>query len=328
MRPVILVTGGAGFIGSHTCKALNAKGYLPVVYDDLSNGHEWAVKWGPFERGALGDAKRLTEVIARHRPIAVMHFAAFIEAGESVRSPLPFYTNNVSCALNLLSVMKQAGIQNLVFSSTAAVYGTPDYTPINETHPTLPINPYGRSKLMIEQILADASAADGLRHAVLRYFNAAGADPDGELGEAHDPETHLIPLVIQTAQGLRKEVAIFGTDYDTPDGTCVRDYVHVSDLADAHVLALTYLLNNKTNLNLNLGNGAGFSVQDVITAAREVTGRPIPTRLADRRPGDSSILISDSHLARTMLKWSPSYSDVHIQIEHAWKWIVQRAGKS
>lgn len=320
MCPTILVTGGAGFVGSHACKALHAAGFQPVAYDDLSNGHEWAVRWGPLERGALTDEARLSAVLAHYRPAAVIHFAAFIEAGQSVRDPLRFYANNVGATLSLLRCIQAVGIIPLVFSSTAAVYGDPQYTPIDEHHPKEPVNPYGRTKLVVEGMLADAAAAHGLRYTALRYFNAAGADPDGEIGEAHDPETHLIPLVLQAAAGTRADIAVFGTDYDTRDGTCIRDYVHVADLAQAHVLALRRLLDGGGPLAANLGNGAGFSVKEVIAAAEHVTGRTIPVRLAERRPGDPPVLVSDSRTARQVLGWHPLYGDLETQISHAWAW--------
>src|SRR3954453_19995771 len=292
--PTVLVTGGAGFVGSHTCKALARAGFRPVVYDDLSNGVREAVRWGPLEVGALEDEARLADVIARHKPVAVLHFAAFIEAGESVREPERFYQNNVAGTLALLRATRGAGIDKLVFSSTAAVYGNPEVTPIPESHPLRPVNPYGRSKLMVEQILADVAAARGLRYAALRYFNAAGADPDGELGENHQPETHLIPLVLQAAYGQRPDITVFGTDYDTPDGTCVRDYVHVADLAEAHALALRRLLGGGESLVANLGTGRGFPVREMIDTVGRVPGRPIPVKPAGRRPGDPAVLVADA----------------------------------
>lgn len=315
--PSVLVTGGAGFVGSHTCKALAAAGYRPVVYDDLSNGVEDAVRWGPLEVGSLHDEAHLASVVARHEPRAVLHFAAFIEAGESVREPDRFYRNNVAGTLALLRVMRNAGIGQIVFSSTAAVYGNPERTPIPEDHPLRPVNPYGRSKLMIEEMLADIAAAQGLRYAALRYFNAAGADQRGELGENHRPETHLIPLVLQAAYGERPDIAVFGTDYDTPDGTCVRDYVHVADLAEAHTLALRRLIDGGGSLAANLGTGRGFSVREVIDAVRRVTGRPIPVRLADRRPGDPAVLVADATRARQELGWVPAFPYLETLIRHA-----------
>ena len=326
--PAVLVTGGAGFVGSHACKALARAGYRPVVYDNLSNGVAEAVKWGPLEIGDLHDAARLAAVVDRHKPLGVLHFAAFIEAGESVGAPARFYRNNVAGTLALLGVMRAAAIDKIVFSSTAAVYGEPEVTPIPETHPLRPVNPYGRGKLMVEEILRDVSAADGLGYCALRYFNAAGADPDGELGENHDPETHLIPLVLQAAYGLRPEIAIYGTDYDTPDGTCIRDYVHVSDLAAAHVLALRRLLDGGENLVANLGTGRGYSVREVIDTVEEVTGRAIPVREAGRRPGDPAVLVAEAGQARRSLGWQPSYETLFEQVTHAAVAVGPRGGQS
>lgn len=310
MRDTILVTGGAGFVGSHACKALARAGYQPIVYDNLSNGVRKAVKWGPLEIGDLEDQARLTQVVVCHKPVGVLHFAAFIEAGESVREPERFYQNNVAGTLALLRVMRTAAIDNIVFSSTAAVYGEPKVSPIPETHALRPLNPYGRSKLMVEEVLRDVSAAQGLRYCALRYFNAAGADPDGELSENHDPETHLIPLVLQAAYGLRPDIAIFGTDYDTPDGTCIRDYVHVSDLAEAHVLALRRLLEGGDNLAANLGTGQGVSVQQLIDEVERTVNRKIRRRFAPRRPGDPAILVASTSKAQEELNWCPQYKSV------------------
>ncbi|OYQ37137.1 UDP-glucose 4-epimerase GalE [Niveispirillum lacus] len=323
-RPTILVTGGAGFIGSHACKALARAGYQPVVYDDLSNGLVEAVRWGPLVVGGLADPARLAALFDQYRPVAVLHFAAFIEAGLSVREPARFYQNNVAGTLSLLQAMAQAGCDRIVFSSTAAVYGDPLQTPIREDHVLQPVNPYGRSKLMVENILADQAAAKGLRVAVLRYFNASGADPEGELGENHQPETHLIPLVLQAALGHRPEIAIFGSDYDTPDGTCIRDYVHVADLADAHVLALRRLLADGDNLTANLGTGTGFSVAQVVAAVEQVTGLPVPVRRSDRRPGDPAILVADKGRAWTDLGWQPRFPDITDHIRHAAAWMRHR----
>lgn len=320
--PVVLVTGGAGFVGSHVCKVLHRAGFRSVIYDDLSNGIEGAVRWGPLEIGELEDEARLGEVIARHRPVAVMHFAAFIEAGRSVSVPEAYYRNNVAGTLSLLRAMDQANLDTLVFSSTAAVYGEPEAVPIPETHPMRPVNPYGRSKLMIEEIVRDVAAAGGLRFCALRYFNAAGADPAGDLGENHDPETHLIPLVLQAAAGRRPDITIFGTDYDTPDGTCIRDYVHVSDLADAHVLALRRLLGGGDTLIANLGTGRGHSVREVVDMAARVTGRPIPVRAGARRPGDPAVLTADASLARRALRWHLRFPDLRDMVAHANAWLT------
>lgn len=317
MTQTILVTGGAGFIGSHTCKALSLDGFTPVVYDNLSNGHADSVKWGPLEVGDLADGARLRVVIETHQPAAVLHFAGFMEAGQSVHDPAAFYRNNVCGSLSLLKIMEETGLRRIVFSSTAAVYGEPLQTPIPEHHPLAPVNPYGHSKLMVEQILGDVAAAQGLRYCCLRYFNAAGADPDGELAERHDPETHLIPLAIQTALGRRSNIQIFGTDYDTPDGSCLRDYVHVSDLAGAHVSALRRLLEGGDSLTVNLGLGRGYSVREVISRASLVLNAPIETVLAPRRPGDPAALIADSTAARRALNWTPRYTELDDFIRHA-----------
>ena len=321
MAPSVLVTGGAGYIGSHVCKALARAGLLPVAYDNLSSGHRWAVRWGPLELGDLADGARLDQVIERHRPQAVLHFAAFIAAGESVADPGKYYQNNIFGLLPLLSAMRRGGIDRLVFSSTAAVYGTPQKVPIDEKHPQEPINPYGVTKQVAERLLQDYSVAHGIRAVALRYFNAAGADPDGELGEAHEPETHLIPLVLETAAGLRPEIRVFGDSYPTADGTCIRDYIHVSDLADAHVLALEWLSQAPGVHAFNLGNGAGFSVAEVIAAARRVTGHSIPVRIEDRRPGDPPVLVADAARARSVLGWQPRLGDLDVQIAHAWQWM-------
>lgn len=315
--PTVLVAGGAGFVGSHTCKALARAGFQPVVYDNLSNGVCDAVKWGPLEVGSLEDEARLINVVTRHNPISVLHFAAFIEAGESVREPERFYQNNVAGTLTLLRATRKAGINNIVFSSTAAVYGEPKIVPIPESHPLRPVNPYGRSKLMVEQILGDMAAAQGLSFVVLRYFNAAGADPDGELRENHCPETHLIPLVLQAAYGIRAEIAVFGTDYDTPNGTCIRHYVHVADLASAHVCAVQRLLSGGSNLVANLGTGKGFFVREVIRAVEAVTGRRVPVCLTDRRAGDPAVLVANAQLAAQELRWTPAYPDLADQVRHA-----------
>jgi len=319
----ILVTGGAGFIGSHTCKALAGRGHTPVAYDNLSRGHEWAVKWGPLERGDIADGARLREVLDRYRPAAVMHFAAFAYVGESVADPLLYYRNNVGGSQALLAAVLAYGGLPVVFSSTCATYGLPQRLPLSEDHPQAPINPYGFTKLTVERMLADLDAAAGLRSVALRYFNAAGADPDTEIGEAHAPETHLIPLVLAAARS-GGAVDVYGTDYDTPDGTCVRDYVHVADLADAHVRALDYLLAGGRSVALNLANARGHSVREVIAAAEAVTGRPVRTRVAGRRPGDPPVLIGDASRARELLGWSPARSDLRVQLTDAWRWMVAR----
>lgn len=318
---VVLVTGGAGYIGSHACKCLAAAGHTPVAYDNLVTGHDWAVKWGPLEVGELADAERLHEVMQRWSPDAVMHFAAFALVGESVSNPGKYYRNNVAATLTLLDTMLGNNIRRLVFSSTCATYGAPDYSPIDELHPQVPINPYGASKLMVERLLADFSAAHGMSSVSLRYFNAAGADHDGEIGEDHDPETHLIPLVLAVAQGLAPSIVVHGRDYDTGDGTCVRDYVHVSDLANAHLLALDALLGGRTGATAyNLGNGSGFSVTQVIAAAERVTGVRIPTEYGVRRAGDPASLVGDAAKIRTELGWNPLHAELDAIVGSAWRW--------
>ncbi|MBP7338873.1 UDP-glucose 4-epimerase GalE [Niveispirillum sp.] len=321
----VIVTGGAGFIGSHTCKALSRAGFLPVAVDNLSNGRADAVRWGPLETGSLEDAGFLNSVFDRYKPVAVLHFAALIEAGESVKFPGRFYRNNVAGTLALTEAMARAGVDVLILSSTAAVYGDSGGAPIRESNPLSPVNPYGQSKLMAETILGDLAAANGLHFTALRYFNASGADPDGELGENHDPETHLIPLVLRAAFGLRPDIRIFGTDYPTPDGTCIRDYVHVCDLAAAHVLALSRLLDGGGNMALNLGNGQGFSVRDIIRTAMMVTGRPIRVVEQGRRPGDPAILVADASAARDHLGWTPSFPHIRDHIRHAAAWMGRQA---
>ncbi len=321
MAPTVLVTGGAGYIGSHTCKALAAAGFLPVTFDDLSGGYEWAVQWGPLVRGDLLDRAAVERAVAEHRPVAALHFAARIEVGESVVDPGRFYRNNVLGSLNLLEALVAADVGAVVFSSTAAVYGNSvAAAPIAESHPLDPINPYGWSKRCVEQVLSDFEVAHGLRSVVLRYFNAAGADPDGEIGESHDPETHVIPILLQVASGDRDRFTIFGADYPTPDGTCIRDYVHVADLADAHVLAVERLLAGSASATFNLGNGGGNSVREVIDAARRVTGAPIVATESPRRPGDPPMLVASASRARSELGWQPRYADLDTIIGDAWRW--------
>jgi UDP-arabinose 4-epimerase len=337
---VVLVTGGAGYIGSHTCKALAQAGYTPVTYDNLVYGHEWAVKWGPLEVGDISDRARLDEVIKQYKPSAVMHFAAYAYVGESVENPLKYYRNNMAGTLTLLETMRDNEIDKIVFSSTCATYGNPEDVPINEGHPQNPINPYGASKLMVEQMLKDAGEAYGLRSIALRYFNAAGADPDGEIGEDHDPETHLIPLVLRAAErGTRnagrenQKMTIFGDDYDNPDGTCIRDYIHVTDLAQAHVLALKALEGfrvPRTSSHVpvfqayNLGNGQGFSVKEVIEAAEKVTGKEIPVQIGARRQGDPPTLIGDAEKIMSELGWQPEHAQLEDVISTAWQWHQRR----
>src|SRR3546814_104963 len=296
------------------------------LYDNLVHGHRWAVRWGPLEEGELADGERLDAVIQAHRPTAVLHFAAYTAAGESVAEPGKYYANNVYGLLSLLGAMRRARLDRLVFSSTAAVYGTPRHVPIDEQHPQAPINPYGASKMMAERLLADFAAAHGIRSVALRYFNAAGADPAGEIGEAHDPETHLIPIVLEAAAGIRREVAVFGDGYDTRDGTCVRDYVHVADLADAHVLALRWLAGQGGAHAFNLGNGQGFTVREVIEAARRVTGRHIAMRVEGARAGDPATLVADSARACAVLGWRPRRQALDTQLTDAWRWLAGRRG--
>lgn len=315
----ILVTGGAGYIGSHTALALARRGLVPVTYDNLVYGHPWAVRSGPFEEGDLGDAARLAEVIRRHRISAVMHFAAFAYVGESVKNPRKYFDNNVTKSLVLLDAMVDAGVRFIVFSSSCATYGTPEKVPITEDTPQSPVNPYGETKLIVEKALRWYGSAYGLKWAALRYFNAAGAEPENGLGELHQPETHLIPLVLDAAQGLRT-VEIFGDDYPTPDGTCIRDYIHVSDLADAHILALDALTGGRESMALNLGTGTGCSVREVVKMAERVTGRAVPFTVAPRRAGDPPVLVADPSLSAKVLGWKPQHSSLENIVGSAWRW--------
>jgi UDP-arabinose 4-epimerase len=320
----VLVTGGAGYIGSHAVKLLVQRGYRTVVYDNLIYGHREALLGGDFVEGDLHDTARLVQVLKEHQITDVMHFAAFAYVGESVQDPLKYYANNVAGTLSLLQAMRTAGVQHLIFSSTCAVYGIPQHPILTEEHPLCPINPYGESKLFVERMLQASATAYGLRWISLRYFNAAGADPEGELGESHDPETHLIPLVLSVASGRRADVAIFGTDYDTADGTCIRDYIHVNDLADAHILALQALDTDKAQTAYNLGNGTGYSVRQVIETVAHVTGHSITTRVAPRRPGDPPRLVAAADKIRSALGWQPRYADLPTIITTAWSWECQR----
>lgn len=313
----VIVTGGAGFIGSHTCKALARNGYLPVAVDNLRTGHADAVKWGPLERADIRNTDALASVIERYGAKAVMHFAACAYVGESVREPEMYYDNNVAGTLSLLKAMRRCGASKLVFSSSCATYGIPETLPIVETSAQVPINPYGRTKLVCEQMIMDHVAAHGGHYAFLRYFNACGADPDGELNERHDPETHLIPLALMATSGARPELQVFGTDYDTPDGTCVRDYIHVSDLAEAHVLALRRLDHGGTNVALNLGTGRGHSILEIGAAIERISGRRMPWSAAERRPGDPPVLVADPAEARRMLAFEPKLSDIETILRHA-----------
>ncbi|MBY3121128.1 UDP-glucose 4-epimerase GalE [Rhizobium leguminosarum] len=315
----VLVVGGAGYIGSHTCLDLANKGYRPVVFDNFSNGHREFVRWGPAEEGDIRDRARLDEVLAKHKPAAILHFAALIEVGESVKDPVSFYENNVIGTLTLLSAAQAAGINAFVFSSTCATYGLPQSVPLDETHRQVPINPYGRTKYIVEQALADYDQYRSLRSVVLRYFNAAGADFEGRIGEWHQPETHAIPLAIDAALGRRQGFKVFGSDYETRDGTCVRDYIHVLDLADAHVRAVEYLLKGGDSVALNLGTGTGTTVKELLGAIEEVSNRPFPVEYIGRREGDSHTLVANNDKARDVLGWVPQY-DLSQIIRSAWDW--------
>ena len=316
----ILVTGGAGYIGSHCCKALSQKGFHPITIDNLVYGHKNFVRWGEFFQGDAGDPAHLKECLRHYKIDAVMHFAAYAYVGESVEDPLKYYENNLRNTIQLLHAVLENNIKYIVFSSTCATYGDPEIIPIDEDHPLNPINPYGKTKRMVEEILADYHAAYGLKYMSLRYFNAAGADPDAEVGEDHDPETHLIPLVLDVAAGKRKVIKIFGTDYGTPDGTCIRDYIHVTDLAQAHILALQRLTGGAAGSVYNLGNSQGFSVLEVIERARKITGKNIAVENSDRRPGDPPVLIASNEKAVKELGWKPQYADLDDIIGTAWRW--------
>lgn len=326
-KHTILVTGGAGYIGSHAVLALQRAGYNVVILDNLVYGHRDIAENVLNVELAVGDTNDrifLDNLFAKHQFSAVMHFAAYTYVGESVKDPGKYYRNNVNGTLTLLEAMVAASVKNIVFSSTCATYGEPQSIPMSEDHPQHPISPYGTTKWMVEKILADFDQAHELRSVCFRYFNAAGADPDGKTGEDHNPETHLIPLVLQTALGLRNSISIFGSDYPTPDGTCIRDYIHVSDLADAHVLGLNYLLKGGESNVFNLGNGNGFSVRDVIETARQVTEREIKAVECDRRPGDPPSLVGSSEKAKRVLGWTPQYVDLSDIISHAWQWHQTR----
>lgn len=328
-NPTILVTGGAGYIGSHAVLALQDAGYEVVILDNLVYGHrelvETVLKVELIE-GDIGNRELLDQIFKSREFAAVMHFAAYAYVGESVSHPAKYYRNNVVGTLTLLEAMCDAGIKNFVFSSTCATYGVPEQIPVVENQRQQPINPYGMTKLMVEHILSDFDHAYGLKSVRFRYFNAAGADPQGRLGEDHSPETHILPLVLLTAMGKRESISIFGTDYDTADGTCIRDYIHVTDLAQAHVLGLEYLLKGGSTEVFNLGNGQGFSIKEVIEAARVVTGRPIAVTLADRRPGDPPVLVGSGEKAQQILGWQPEYADLKTILAHAWQWHQKRHG--
>ncbi len=316
----ILVTGGAGYIGSHTCKALSQAGYTPITYDNLSTGHEHAVKWGPLEIGDIRDESALSAIFEKYKLEAVIHFASKIVVSESVKEPESYYDNNVNGTASLLKVMHAQSVNKIVFSSTAAVYGYPQTNPIDESHPLLPINPYGETKLKCESMLEEYRSAHKINYVALRYFNAAGADPEGELGEEHEPETHLIPLILKAAKD-NTPVSIFGSDYATLDGTCIRDYIHVTDLANAHIKALEYLIHNKQSQTLNLGTGRGYSVREVLDAAKEITAKDINVVISKRRDGDPDSLVAKAEAALHVLNWQAQQSELQNIIKTAWQWL-------
>lgn len=320
----ILVAGGAGYIGSHTVKHLIQNNYNVVVVDNLVYGHREAVLTDNFEQIDIGNKEALDKVFKKYNIDAVIHFAGYAYVGESVFNPQKYYDNNVVKTINLLNTMIENGVKNIVFSSTCATYGNPQYTPIDENHPQKPINPYGKTKLMTEQIMEDYDRAYGLKYSALRYFNAAGCDADGQLGESHDPETHLIPLILKTLTGERENITVFGTDYDTEDGTCIRDYIHVEDLADAHRLAVEKLLTDKESFCLNLGTGIGSSVLEMINAAEKVTGKKIPVVYGERREGDPPKLFASNEKAKEFLKWKPKYTKIDSIIKTAWNWELKK----
>lgn len=316
----ILVTGGAGYIGSQVCKSLAKAGFLPVAYDNLSTGHAYAVKWGPFVEADICEKDKLNQTFQKFQPKAVLHFAASALVVESMAAPGKYYRNNLTGSLCLLEAMQANQVPFLVFSSTCAIYGQPKQTPMTEAHPIVPINPYGRSKWMVEQMISDFEIAHGIKSVALRYFNIAGADLEMEIGENHDPETHLIPSVIQAALGVKKEIVVYGTDFPSRDGSAVRDYIHVQDLADAHVHALKWLMANHSSAQINLGTGTGHSVLEIIEAVQKFCGKPLPVRLERMRPGEPSNLTADNTRAKELLGWTPKLSDLPTLIESAWKW--------
>jgi UDP-arabinose 4-epimerase len=324
MNNTILVTGGAGFVGSHACKALANAGYRPVTFDNLERGHLGAVKWGPFHRGDIRDEGDLRRAFETWRPSAVVHFAAYAYVGESTVEPMKYYDTNVGGTAKLLKASVAFECMNFVFSSSCATYGVPDQLPLVEADPQRPVNPYGQTKLIVERMLREAEAAHGIRSISLRYFNAAGSDPNGDLGEMHTPETHLIPLVLFAALGYKPSIEIFGDDYPTPDGTCVRDYVHVSDLADAHVAAVDRLAACAASDTFNLGNGRAYSVAEVVRTVEQVTALPVKTEIRSRRTGDPPTLVSDSSKARQLLGWKPNFSELPLQVEHAFRWFREK----
>lgn len=317
---MILVVGGAGYIGSHTNKELNRRGYQTLIYDNLVYGHKESVKWGKLEVGDLAEEEHLERIFQENSIDAVLHFAAYAYVGESVAKPAKYYKNNVCNTIQLLDIMRKYQVNHIIFSSTCATYGVPDKMPITEDMPQKPVNPYGATKWMVERILEDYRKAYGINYCCLRYFNAAGADPEGELGESHMPETHLIPLILDAASGKRESISIFGTDYPTKDGTCIRDYIHVSDLADAHIRALEYLKQGGESTCFNLGNGNGDSVRHVIEVVKQVTGKEFKVKEEKRRAGDPPVLIGSAEKAEKVLRWKPKYAEIETIVEHAWKW--------
>jgi UDP-glucose 4-epimerase len=316
----IIVTGGAGYIGSHTCKMLHEFGYSPIVLDNLSTGHKSFIKWGEFENCDLREFEQTKAVIKKYKPLAVIHFAAFSCVGESFANPYKYYQNNILGTANLLQAMTEEGVNKIIFSSTCAVYGTPNAIPINEECATNPINAYGKTKLTCENLLKDFELAHNLKYVSLRYFNASGADEEAKIGEKHDPETHLIPLVIEAAIGKRDHIKIFGNDYETKDGTCIRDYIHVNDLALAHIKALEYILKNDKSEILNIGTGSGFSVKEVIESVKKITKKDIKVIITNRRDGDPAILIASNNKIKRILEWEAKYSDLDFIIKTALKW--------
>jgi UDP-glucose 4-epimerase len=324
----ILVTGGAGYIGAHMVKLLIESGHQVTVVDDLSSGHRDAVLGGELHVHDFSDRAFLDHLFSSKHYDGVFHFASQILVGESVSNPAKYYRANTFSTLTLLEAMRDHQVDNFVFSSTAAVYGEPEYVPIDESHPKLPVNPYGASKLMVEMMLADFHRAHGLNYVALRYFNAAGADPDARIGERHEPETHLIPLALKAALGTKPPLKLFGEDYDTPDGTCIRDYIHVEDLCNAHLLAMRYLHDGGVSTAFNLGNGAGYSVQQVVDMVRKVTGKPMPFERVQRRPGDPARLVADASSAKDILKWVPIHDDLETIVRHAWQWELKMTAQS
>lgn len=320
----ILVTGGAGYIGSHTCKELARQGHSPLIVDNLVYGHEWAAKWGPLHKFDIGETEKLTQLLKQEKPEAVIHFAAYAYVGESVQNPLKYYHNNVTGTLSLLQAMKNANVQNIVFSSTCATYGLTKTVPIEETFPQDPINPYGQSKLMVEKIIKDVCASSEMNAVILRYFNASGADVEGEIGEDHNPETHLIPLAIQAAFKPDKPLTVMGTDYDTQDGTCVRDYIHVTDLATAHIKSVEHMKKNPGCHVFNLGTGRGTSVSEVVESIERCTGRKVNRTYGTRRAGDPPRLVANGNKAKSELGWQPQYSEIDQIIKTACQWYESR----